>query len=92
MNDPVVATFEVVNELGLHARAAAKLVQTAERFRSDIQIAKGAQHVDAKSVMGLLLLCGTRGTTLTVKARGPDAAEAVGAIGELIADRFGEER
>ncbi|MFW5876334.1 MAG: HPr family phosphocarrier protein [Myxococcota bacterium] len=92
MSDAVVDTFEVVNELGLHARAAAKLVQTAERFRSHITISKDAQQVDAKSVMGLLLLCGTRGTTLTVKARGPDAAEAVDAIGKLIAGRFGEER
>lgn len=85
-------TFEVINELGLHARAAAKLVTVAERFRSDVQVSKDSHSADAKSVMGLLLLCGTRGAHLTVTARGPDADEAVRAIGELIHGRFGEER
>ncbi|MFW6050184.1 MAG: HPr family phosphocarrier protein [Myxococcota bacterium] len=92
MTEEACETFEVVNELGLHARAAAKLVQMAERFASKVEVEKGGQRVDAKSVMGLLLLCGTRGSKLTVYARGSDASEAVEAIGRLIAGRFGEER
>jgi phosphocarrier protein HPr len=85
-------TFEIVNELGLHARAAAKLVRLAEGFTSTIEVAKEGQRADAKSIMGLLLLCGIRGSKLTVRASGADAAEAIQAIGELIGGRFGEER
>lgn len=84
------ATFEIVNRLGMHARAATKLVQTASRFRSDVQIEKDGHVANAKSVMGVLLLCGHQGSKITVSARGEDASDAVTAIGELIADRFGE--
>jgi phosphocarrier protein len=84
------ATFEIVNRLGMHARAATKLVQTASRFRSDVQIEKDGHVANAKSVMGVLLLCGHQGSKITVSARGEDATDAVSAIGELIADRFGE--
>jgi phosphocarrier protein HPr len=84
------ATFEIVNRLGMHARAATKLVQTASRFRSDVQIEKDGHVANAKSVMGVLLLCGHQGSKITVTARGEDADDAVSAIGELIADRFGE--
>jgi phosphocarrier protein HPr len=84
------ATFEIVNRLGMHARAATKLVQTASRFRSDVQIEKDGHVANAKSVMGVLLLCGHQGSKITVSAQGEDASDAVGAIGELVADRFGE--
>ena len=84
------ATFEIVNRLGMHARAATKLVQTASRFRADVQIEKDGHIANAKSVMGVLLLCGHQGSKITVSARGEDASDAVNAIGELIADRFGE--
>jgi len=84
------ATFEIVNKLGMHARAATKLVQTASRYRSDVQIEKDGHVANAKSVMGVLLLCGHQGSKITVTARGDDAAQAVDAIGLLIADRFGE--
>lgn len=84
------ATFEIVNRLGMHARAATKLVQTASRFRSDVQIEKDGHVANAKSVMGVLLLCGHQGSKITVTARGEDATDAVSAIGDLIADRFGE--
>jgi phosphocarrier protein HPr len=84
--------FEIINELGLHARAAAKLVRVAERFSSTVTLSKDGQRADAKSIMGLLLLCGTKGSTITVQARGADAVEAVQAVGALIGDRFGEER
>ncbi|HEY6878009.1 MAG TPA: HPr family phosphocarrier protein [Polyangiales bacterium] len=83
-------TFEIVNRLGMHARAATKLVQTASRFRSEVQIEKDGHVANAKSVMGVLLLCGHQGSMITVLARGDDAQEAVNAIGELINDRFGE--
>lgn len=82
----------IVNSRGLHARAASKLVNVANRYRSHVELEKGDQRVDAKSVMGVLLLCGVPGATLTVIARGVDAAQAVQAIGELIDGRFGEGR
>ena len=84
-------TFEIVNELGLHARAAAKLVKLAARFDAKIELEKDGQRADAKSVMGVLLLCGQKGSAVTVMAEGDDATQAVDAIGALIADRFGEE-
>lgn len=91
MNEQVVTDhFEVINELGLHARAATKLVQLASRFPCDIEIARDDQRANAKSVMGVLLLCGSKGTVLRVTARGERAEEAVRAIGELVASRFGE--
>lgn len=83
-------TFEVCNKLGLHARAASKLVQLASRFPCEIVVSREGQAANAKSVMGVLLLCGSMGTKLDVEARGADAEEAVQRIGELIADRFGE--
>ena len=83
------ATFEIVNRLGMHARAATKLVQTASRFRSDVQIEKDGHVANAKSVMGVLLLCCHRGTKVTVRAQGDDAVQVVAAIGELIRSRFG---
>jgi len=91
MSDQVASdSFEVVNELGLHARAATKLVQLASRFPCEIEIAREEQRANAKSVMGVLLLCGSKGTVLRVTARGERAEEAVRAIGELVASRFGE--
>ena len=86
------ATFEIVNELGLHARAAVKLTQLAQRFGCEVQLSRDGQLANGKSVMGVLLLCGSKGTLLTVRADGPQADEAVAAIGELIAGRFGEGR
>lgn len=82
--------FEIVNTLGLHARAATKLVQTASKFRCEIFIAREDQRANAKSVMGVLLLCGAKGTFVDVEAKGEGADDAVRAIGELIAARFGE--
>jgi phosphocarrier protein len=84
-------TFEVRNKLGLHARAATKLVQLAAKFPCDITVGRAGQTANAKSVMGVLLLCGSKGTKLDVEANGPSAAEAVEKIGQLIHDRFGED-
>ena len=83
-------SFEVVNKLGLHARAATKLVQLAARFPCEISVGREGQQANAKSVMGVLLLCGSKGTKLEVEAEGEQADEAVAQIGRLIADRFGE--
>ena len=83
-------TFEVRNKLGLHARAATKLVQLASKFPCEILVSRAGQAANAKSVMGVLLLCGSQGTTIEVKARGNNPASVVDAIGRLIADRFGE--
>jgi phosphocarrier protein len=84
------AEFRIINKLGMHARAATKLVQTASRFKADVQIQKDGHSANAKSVMGVLLLCGHQGSMVEVSAQGEDAAEAVKAIGELIDNRFGE--
>lgn len=92
MSDRAEGTFEIVNTLGLHARAATKLVQLASRFACEVELEKDGQRANAKSVMGVLLLCGAKGTKLTVFADGAEATAAVDAIGRLIADRFGEEQ
>jgi phosphocarrier protein len=81
---------EIVNAMGLHARAAARFVQTACRFRCRIQVSRGAATADGKSILGLLTLLGTCGTRLSISADGPDEAEAMGALCRLVADRFGE--
>jgi phosphocarrier protein len=83
-------TFEVRNKLGLHARAATKLVQLASRYPCEITVSRDGQAANAKSVMGVLLLCGSKGTRLAFEATGQQADEAVKAIGALIRDRFGE--
>jgi phosphocarrier protein HPr len=84
-------TFEVRNKLGLHARAATKLVQLASRFPCEIVLSRAGQSANAKSVMGVLLLCGSKGTQLDIEASGTQAEQAVTEIGELISNRFGEE-
>ncbi len=85
------ATFVIKNKLGLHARAASRLVACAGRFRSDVTVGREGQTANAKSVMGVLLLCGAQGTSLDVEAVGDDADDCLAAIGELIDDRFGED-
>ena len=82
--------FTIVNMLGLHARAATKLVQLASKFPCDVELVRDDHVVNAKSVMGVLLLCGACGTTIEVRATGERAPECVDAIGELIANKFGE--
>jgi phosphocarrier protein HPr len=83
--------FTIVNVKGLHARAATKLVLLAGRYPCEITVSgPDGQSANAKSVMGVLLLCGSQGTVVEVRARGEKAEEVVAAIGELIRDRFGE--
>ena len=83
--------FDILNRLGLHARAAAKLVRLANGFASEIRVAKDGMEVNGKSIMGVLMLAAPKGAKILIRAIGPDAGEAVAAIGELIAGKFGEE-
>jgi len=80
----------ISNKLGLHARAAAKLTQVAGRFRSEVYIARGRQRVNAKSIMGVMMLAAGLGVTVTVDAEGEDAQTALDAIQQLFDDKFGE--
>ena len=82
--------IEIKNKLGLHARAAAKLVHCAAKFQSEIKIRKGDEEVDAKSILGILLLAAGRGAVITVRAEGADEQEAVDAIQKLIDAKFDE--
>jgi phosphocarrier protein len=82
--------IEIKNKLGLHARAAAKLVHMAARFKSDIKIRKGDEEVDGKSILGILLLAAGRGTTITLRADGPDERDALDAVEKLFDDKFDE--
>ncbi|EXJ16389.1 HPr family phosphocarrier protein [Imhoffiella purpurea] len=82
--------FEICNKLGLHARAAAKLVQCAARFGSHIEIERRGQSVNGKSIMGVMMLAASQGTRVMVQADGDDENEAIMAIEALIRDRFGE--
>ena len=81
---------EIVNKLGLHARAAAKLTQVASGFQSEIWLSRSGRRVNAKSIMGVMMLAAGLGTTVQIEAQGGDAEQAIGAITKLIADKFGE--
>ncbi len=81
---------EIVNQLGLHARAAAKLTQTAARFASEIWLARNGRRVNAKSIMGVMMLAAGKGSVVTLEAEGEDAQAALDALRQLIAERFGE--
>ena len=85
------ARATIVNRLGLHARPAMAFVDLASTFHSDIRVRKGAEAVDGKSIMQMLLLAATQGTRLTVEADGPDAAEALKALEVLVHNRFNED-
>ena len=82
--------IEIKNKLGLHARAAAKLVHTAARYKSDVKIRKGDEEVDGKSILGILLLAAGRGSVVTVRADGEDERDALEALQGLIDAKFDE--
>lgn len=84
------AITEVANRLGLHARPSAKLTQLATQFRSDVWLEREGRRVNAKSIMGVMMLAAAHGTKLTVETEGEDADAALQAIIDLIASRFGE--
>jgi phosphocarrier protein HPr len=81
---------EIVNKLGLHARASAKLTQVAGQFQADVWLSRNGRRVNAKSIMGVMMLAAAKGSILLVETDGPDEADAMRAIQELIVDRFGE--
>ena len=83
-------TVTIVNKLGLHARAAAKLVTLAARYRSDIRVKKDGREVSGKSIMGVMMLAAAKGSRITFRADGPDAQKALDAIEALVARRFDE--
>jgi phosphocarrier protein HPr len=85
------ATAKIVNKKGLHARASAKLVEAAARFSSQITVTKDGQTVDARSIMGLMMLAASLGSEIEIVAEGPDAEDAMTAILALIDAKFGED-
>jgi phosphocarrier protein len=86
-----ISDIVVQNKLGLHARAAAKLTQLASQFKSEIFIARGAQRVNAKSIMGVMMLAAGLGVTVKVEASGQDAEQALAQIEALFGNKFGEQ-
>jgi len=84
------ADAEIVNKLGLHARASAKLTQVASTFSCEIWLTRNGRRVNAKSIMGVMMLAAAKGSTVTVEAEGADAEAALAALLQLIADKFGE--
>jgi phosphocarrier protein HPr len=80
----------IVNKLGLHARASAKLTQLASGFQSEIHLSRNGRRVNAKSIMGVMMLAAGKGSSVSIEAHGTDAEAAVAAICSLIADKFGE--
>jgi phosphocarrier protein HPr len=82
--------IEIINKLGLHARASAKLTQMAAKFQSDVFLSRNNRRVNAKSIMGVMMLAAGKGATIGLETSGPDEAEAMEAIVALINDYFGE--
>jgi phosphocarrier protein len=80
----------IVNKLGLHARASAKLTQLASKFQSDVQVLRNGRRVNAKSIMGVMMLAAGKGSTITLEVAGPDEAQAMEALCALVGDCFGE--
>ena len=89
-DETVHADLEIINQLGLHARAAARFVETASRFTAEVTVANGDESVSGKSILGLMMLAAGQGTQLSLTACGPDAEPAIDALAELIAQRFYE--
>ena len=81
---------EIINKLGLHARASAKLTQTAGQFSAEVWLSRNGRRVNAKSIMGVMMLAAGRGTRVLVETEGADAEAALTAVLQLIADKFGE--
>ncbi len=82
--------IEIINKLGLHARASAKLTQLAGSFKCEVMMSRNNRRVNAKSIMGVMMLAASKGTTVNIETNGPDEAEAMQALRALINDYFGE--
>lgn len=87
----IVRELPIINKRGLHARASAKFVQTAEKFDAELTVTRNGESVGGTSIMGLMMLAAGIGTTITVAAKGREAQAAMDAITELLANKFGEE-
>jgi phosphocarrier protein HPr len=87
----LVREFDIVNERGLHARASAKFVKCAEAFDADIAVSRDGQTVPGTSIMGLMMLTASHGTSITVTATGPEAEAALAALAALVASKFDED-
>ncbi|MDX1374857.1 MAG: HPr family phosphocarrier protein [Burkholderiales bacterium] len=84
------AEATIDNKLGLHARASAKLTELASRYQSDVWLSRDGRRVNAKSIMGVMMLAAGKGSTVTIETEGADAEDALAAVRQLIADKFGE--
>ena len=91
MMDMEMQAFTIKNRLGLHARAAALLVKTANKFTSEVTIEKDGLEVNGKSIMGILMLAASKGTKITLKVDGRDSVQALQTLGRLIENKFNEE-
>jgi phosphocarrier protein HPr len=91
MAEPLIRQLMILNSRGLHARASAKFVKCAERFNADITVSRDSQTVPGTSIMGLMMLAAAMGSSITVAATGPEAAEAMAALEALVASRFDED-
>ena len=80
----------IINKLGLHARASAKLTQLASKFKSEVMLSRNSRRVNAKSIMGVMMLAASKGTTVSIEVSGPDEVEAMAGLLALINDYFGE--
>ena len=89
-DDRAERTVQIINELGLHMRAGTQFVKLAAKFPCDITVSKNTSEVNGKSILSLMTLMAPKGTTITLKAKGERAEEAVAALAALIADKFGE--
>lgn len=86
----ITRELEIINKLGLHARASAKLTQLAGKFQSEVWLTRNQRRINAKSIMGVMMLAAGKGATVTLEAEGPDEQECFDALVELINARFGE--
>ena len=83
-------SLEIINKLGLHARASTKFTQTASQYKSEVWVEKNGRRVNAKSIMGVMMLAAAKGSTIDIEASGPDEAQALAALQALVNDYFGE--
>lgn len=83
-------SLEIINKLGLHARASTKFTQTASQFKSEVWVEKNGRRVNAKSIMGVMMLAAAKGSTIDIEAIGPDEDQALAALQTLVNDYFGE--
>ncbi|MCA9656135.1 MAG: HPr family phosphocarrier protein [Myxococcales bacterium] len=90
MSNKTEGDLEIVNDLGLHARAASKLVKVANDFNAEVFVGHAGREVNGKSILGVLMLACAKGSTISVRCEGPQADEAYAAIGDLVRDGFGE--